>query len=169
MEYIASTDQQILNARYRTAVVIALAFASSIIVFLIVAQLIKVEPKLTETIDWRRIIYSTAVVIGFLAVVLRRLLLSRAFMMNTARQGVSAVLGRLMLVSIVGGAMGESVGIMGFLGYLVTGDFDYSWRLGAIGLMLVAYSFPRRNEWARNVALAEKSSGEAKLLGQSRV
>lgn len=169
MEYIASADQQILNTRYRTAVVIALAFASSIIVFLIIGQLIKVEPKPVEMMDWRRILYSTAVIIGFLAVVLRRMLLSRALMSNTARQGATAVLQRLTMVSIVGGALGEAVGIMGFLGYLMTGDLDYSWRLGAIGLLLVAYSFPRRNEWARNVALVEKSGGEAKLLGQSRV
>lgn len=169
MEYVSAADQPVLSARYRTAVVLALAFASSIIVFLIVAQAIDVEAKVHQDADWRRILYAGAVVAGLLAVALRRVLLARPMMASAARQGVPAVLQRLGLVSILGGAMGEMVGILGLLGYMITGDFNYSWRLGVIGLLLVAYSFPRRSEWAQNVALVEKSSSEVKLINEPRV
>ena len=169
MEYISSADQKSFNTRYRTAVVLALAFASSAIVLLIAARLIRIEPKIVETVNWQKILYTGAIVIGLAAVVLRRLFLSRPMMIGAIRRGAEAVLERLTIASVIGGALGEMAAIFGFLGYLLTGDLDYSWRLGVVGLLIIAYSFPRRGEWARQIALVEKESPEAKLLGNSGV
>jgi MFS family permease len=169
MEYISSADQKSLNTRYRTAVVLALAFASSAIVLLIAARIITIPQQLVETVNWQKILYTGAIIIGLAAVVLRRLFLSRPMMMGAVRRGAEAVLQRLTIASVIGGALGEMAAIFGFLGYLLTGDLDYSWRLGVVGLLIIAYSFPRRGEWARQVALVEKESPEAKLLGNSGV
>jgi hypothetical protein len=46
--------------------------------------------------------------------------------------------------------------IAGLVLYLLTGDYQYSWRLGVVGLFLLVYSLPRRGEWERAVAESAK-------------
>jgi len=74
------------------------------------------------------------------------------------KTSVNMILGALGTTSIIGAALGEIVAILGLVGYMVTGDWNYSWRLGALGLALIIYSFPRRGEWARVVSSAAKEA-----------
>lgn len=169
MEYIASADQKALSERYRVTVIIVLFFVSSVIVLMITAQIVKVAPRVVETIDWVKILYTTALVIGLAVVMLRRVLLSRFVMRGAARKGASALLRRLMMISIIGSSLGEAVAVLGFIGYLATGAGHYIWRLGVIGLLLIVYSFPRRGEWVRNLALVPRETQDEKLPGPSGV
>ena len=57
---------------------------------------------------------------------------------------------------IIIGAIAEAVGISGLIFYRLTGDYQYSWRLGVVAILLILYSFPRRGEWERAVAESEK-------------
>jgi hypothetical protein len=85
-------------------------------------------------------------------VVLRRIFLSPSRLQTAGQKGVSALLSQLYLCSLLGAVLGDVVGILGVVASLVTGNREYSWRLGLAALLLIAYSFPRRGEWERAVA-----------------
>jgi hypothetical protein len=72
-------------------------------------------------------------------------------------RGVETVLNKLMTVTIICLTAGELVGIMGLIFYFLTGDFQYSWRLGVVSILLILYSFPRRGEWERAVAASAQA------------
>lgn len=156
MEYIPSTNQQALSRAYRLTAIIVLAFGLSTLIYLLTARLIPIELQPIQTMKWRRILYSAALLIGFAVVLTRRILMSRTMLDRIGSQGIDDLLNRLMMNSIVCAALSEIVGVLGLVGYFMTGDMDYSWRLSVISLMLIAYSFPRRGEWVRVVAAREK-------------
>jgi len=169
MEYIASADQQALSERHKKAAVVVAALGASVMVYSLVAWLIP-PAQLSSRSGGRAFyyaVYGAALVMGFAVVVLRRLWLSQ-FRLNLAlRRGLGAMLGSLSLASILGAALGDAIGILGLVAYLMTGDREFSWRLGVVGLLLIIYSYPRRGEWERAVSTAtrETTSSEFKATG----
>lgn len=163
MGYIASIDQKALDERYLVTAVIVVACGASALVFLIMPRLIYIEPGVVGAINWTNLLYTAALLIGLSVVLMRRILLSRVTLGAAARKGPKAVLGRLSAASIVCAALGESVGVLGLVGYLVTGD-SFAWPVGIISLLLIIYSFPRRSEWVRAVEDCEKKTHEAGLF-----
>ena len=150
MEYISSADQKTLNARYQNTALVGVALGASAGLYLVIGRVI--SPPATTINDAQLktlyyVLYSAAGVVSLAVVFLRRWLMGRL----AAKTGVNAVLGGLGMASIIGAALGEIVSILGLVGYMVTGDAGYSWRLGVLGLALIMYSFPRRGEWARAV------------------
>lgn len=157
MEYIPVQHQEALGQRYRTAAIIVMAFIISVLVYMVIAKFITVNDIKPGTESWIQPVYSAAIVLGVVVVALRRFLLSKT-VMGTARQtGVSAVLNQLFTMTIILCALAELTGIAGLVLYLLTGNYDYSLRLGAVSLIVLLYTFPRKGEWERAVADSAKA------------
>ena len=89
-------------------------------------------------------------------------------MLSAGRRGVSSLLNQLYLASLIGAVIGDVVGILGVVASLMMGNKEYSWRLGIAALLLIAYSFPRRGEWERAVAVMEQEkSGNPEPAAQA--
>lgn len=156
MDYLSAEDQKALNQRYRKTVIIVMAIGISVLIYLLVAKFIPPRDSPPGSESWMQPIYSGAIVLGLAVVALRRILLSRMFLKQAIERGVPAVLSSLQTLTLLCCALAEVAGIGGLIFYLLTGDYQYSWRLGAVSLFLIAYSFPRRNEWERAVAESAK-------------
>jgi len=159
MEYISVEHQKALDGRYRMAVIIVLAFGISVLIYLLVAKFIKPGEPVPGSETWMQPAYSAAIVLGLSVVALRRILLSKMVMGPAAMRGAQAVLNTLQAMTIFCCVLAEFVAIGGLGLYLLTGDYQYSWRLGLVSLFLLLYSFPRRGEWDRAVAESAKTQG----------
>ncbi len=156
--YISSTNQTALRARYRLTALIVVALGVSTILYVVIGWAF--APAMPRG-DYEWLTKSHYIIVGLVAaasvavVFLRRFFLAPERLRIAGRQGVNALLGRLYLCSLVGAVLGDVVGILGVVASLVTGNREYSWRLGIAALLLIAYSFPRRGEWERAVAELE--------------
>lgn len=156
MEYISVEHQKALDQRYRTAAIIVMAFCISVLVYLIVAKFITVEDIKPGTETWQQPAYSAVIVLGVVVVALRRILMSKTLMATATQRGVSAVLQHLFTMTIIICALAEIAALGGLVLYLLTGDYQYSWRLGVVSLFLLLYTFPRKGEWERAIADSAK-------------
>lgn len=156
MNQITSAGQKTLSTRYRLTTFIIVVFGVTLIVYMLVGRIVALTAARELPGEKYLTFYYAAVAIGIGVIMLRRVVSSNVQMEAVARRGVNAVLGRMSTVSITGAALGEVVGILGLIGSMLTGDSDFSWRLGVVGIMLIAYSFPRRWEWEKQVAVAEQ-------------
>ncbi len=156
MGYISSADQKSLGERYKVTALVVGAMGLSAFIFLLVPKFVRVEPAIVETINWTNLLYTASLLTGLAVILTRRMLLSGVMLRRAVRQGSDAVLGRLSLASIICAALGEAVGILGLIGYLMTGE-SYGWPVGIIALILITRSFPIRGEWARALETTEKS------------
>lgn len=156
MEYISGEDQKALDHRYQVTMLVVMVFGISVLAYLLIAKLIKPGEASPGSERWMQPVYSAAIVIGLSVVVIRRIVLSKLVMGPAAKRGVSAVLNTLQAMTIICAALAEVAAIAGLTLYLLTGDYQYSWRLGLISLFLLVYCFPRRGEWRRAVAESAK-------------
>ncbi|MBL8192060.1 MAG: hypothetical protein JNK38_28880 [Acidobacteria bacterium] len=152
MEYLSVENQKAVAQRYRTAVIIVMAFGITVLVYMLMARILTPKEIMPGSERWQQPIYSAAIVLGLVVVILRRLLLSNMMIRSAIQRGVHAVLQHLFMVTIVICALAEIAAIGGLMLYLLTGDYQYSWRLSIVSLFLFAYNFPRRREWERAVA-----------------
>lgn len=156
MEYISTEHQKSVSQTYRTAAIIVLAFCITVFVFMLVAKFLTPSEVMPGSESWMQPVYSGVIVLGLVVVILRRILLSNMVMGKAARRGVGHVLKNLMDMTILCCVLSELVAIAGLALYLMTGDFQYSWRLSVVSLFLLIYTFPRRGEWERAIAFSAK-------------
>lgn len=156
MQYISVAHQKTVAQTYRVSVIIVLAFCFTPILLMVLGRFINArgaaldEPTL-ELI--KKLAYGSALVFGVLVVLLRRF--GMAALTGRRKRSVLAVLSHLRLLTISGAALGELVTVFGFVAFALTGDYQYCWRLGVVGLLLILYSFPRRWDWERALANAQ--------------
>lgn len=156
MEYISIEHQKALAQQYRTAVIIVVAFCISVLVYLIIAKFITIDDIKPGTEPWAQPVYSAVIVLGVVVVALRRILMSKTMMTTATQRGVTAVLRHMFAITVIICALAEIAAIGGLTLYLMTGDYQYSWRLGVVSLFLLLYTFPRKGEWERAVADSTK-------------
>ena len=165
MNQLSATTQKSLAARFTFTRTIVVLFGVTVAVYLLVARIVSLgASRQASTEFYEAFRYAALVMVGggvLVAMLLRRVVLSRGQLQMAAGKGVPAVLGRLSTVSIICAALGEVIGILGLVGTLLTGDSGFSLRLGIAGLLLIAYGFPRRWEWERVAAAAQAASDEA--------
>ena len=147
MEDIPIELRNAFNQRYKTALMVVLAFCLAVMVFMLVARFITPNDAVPGSEKWARPIYTTVIIVGVVVVVLRRILMSPRVIARSASKGFNAVFDKLLTVTIICLAAAEIVAIGGFAFYLMTGDYQYSWRLGVVSIFLIIYSIPRRREW----------------------
>lgn len=152
MQYISVEHQKTLGQRYKTAAIIVVAFCLSVLVYMLVARYVTPNEMLPGSETWQQPVYSAVIVLGVVVVALRRIMLSKMMIGTATQRGVAAVLRHLFTMTIVICALAEIAAIGGLLLYLLTGDYQYSWRLGVVSIFLLIYTFPRRGEWERAVA-----------------
>jgi hypothetical protein len=158
MEYVSAENRKLLEPKYRMAMVVVFGFIISVLFYLIVAKLVRPGEAIPGSEAWQRPIYGGALILALIVIFLRRFLMSSFIAGRAASGGIESVLRNLLLVSILISVAAEVVAILGMLFYFLTGDPDYSWRLGAIGLILLAYAFPRRGEWERWVTASAEAA-----------
>lgn len=154
MEYLSVENQKALAQRYRTAVIIVMAFGISVLVYMLMAKILTPKEIMPGSERWQQPVYSAAIVLGLVVVILRRFLLSNMMVRSAIQRGVQATLQHLFMVTMLICALAEIAAIGGLMLYLLTADPQYSFRLGIVSLFLLAYNFPRRGEWERAVAFS---------------
>lgn len=154
MEYLSVENQKTLAQRYRTAVIIVMVFGFSVLVYMLIAKFLTPREIMPGSERWQQPVYSAAIVLGLVVVILRRFLLSNMMIRPAIHRGVQATLQHLFMVTMVICALAEIAAIGGLMLYLLTADYQYCLRLGAVSLFLLAYNFPRRKEWERAVAFS---------------
>ncbi|HYE75323.1 MAG TPA: hypothetical protein VEF04_18410 [Blastocatellia bacterium] len=155
MDYISSENQKTLNATYQRTQLIVVALAVSLLLLIAMGWIIPAQPN-ASYLDWTRNFYVVAIAMGMGVIVVRRLFLSSFRLKAAKAAGIASVLNAYSMTSIIGAAIGESVGILGLVAYLLTADRQFSWRLGIVGLLIIAFSFPRRFEWLKAVREIEQ-------------
>jgi hypothetical protein len=157
MQYLSVANQKAVDQTYRLSVIIVLAFCFTPILLMVLGRFIGVQraafydPATLELI--KKLAYGSALGFGLLVVVLRRF--GMAWLAGKRQRSVTAVLGNLRLLTLISAVLGELVTLIGFIAFMLTGDYEYCWRLGVVGLLLILYSFPRRWDWDRAVASAQ--------------
>ena len=166
MEYLSVENQKLLAQRYKTAVILVMAFGITVLVYVLVARILTPKEIMPGSERWQQPVYSAAIVLGLVVVILRRFLLSYMMIRPAIQRGAQATLQHLFMVTMVICVLAEIAAIGGLMLYLLTGDFQYSWRLGIVSLFLFAYNFPRRSEWERAVAHSAnlKTSAAAQIV-----
>jgi hypothetical protein len=155
MQYISVEHQRAIGERFKVASIIVLAFCVSVGVFALAGRLIEPPETLPLSERLNSIIPAVVIVLAMGVIVLRRVWMSMLVMGVAARTGVPATLNRLMQMTVVCAALSEAVAVVGFMFYLLTGNYRYSLVLCLVSLLLLFYTaFPRRGEWERAVAAA---------------
>jgi divalent metal cation (Fe/Co/Zn/Cd) transporter len=158
MQYISVEHQRAIGERFKVASMIVLAFCVSVGVFALIGRLIEPPETLPYSERLNSIIPAVVIVMAMGVIVLRRIWMTAMVMRMATRTGVSATLSRLLQMTVVCAALSEMVAIVGFLFYLLTGNYRYSLILCLVSLLLLFYTaFPRRREWERAVAAAAKA------------
>lgn len=153
---MTETEVRSFNQRYWMAATIVIFFAASVLVYMLIARLLKIDIVDVTTRNWRVLLSIVAVVTGVSVVVLRRVLMSRTMLAEVGKRGPSALMSRLTTVAILCAALGEMIGVLGLVGYIQTGSLDFSTQMGLISLLIIGYSFPRRGEWLKVLSETER-------------
>ena len=157
MQYISVEHQQAIGERFKVASIIVLAFCVSVGVFALMGRLIEPPESLLHSERLNSIIPPVVIVLAMGVIVLRRVWMSAIVMRVATRKGVPATLNRLMQMTVVCAALSELVAIVGFMFYMVTGNYRYSLILCLVSLLLLLYTaLPRRGEWDRAIVAAAK-------------
>jgi hypothetical protein len=158
MQYISVEHQRAIGERFKVASMIVLAFCVSVGVFALIGRLIEPPETLPYSERLNSIIPAVVIVMAMGVIVMRRVWMSAMVMRVATRTGVSATLNRLLQMTVVCAALSELVAIVGFMFYMLTGNYKYSLMLFLVSLLLLFYTaFPRRGEWERAVAAAAKA------------
>jgi len=155
MQYISVEHQRAIGERFKIASIIVFALCVSVGVFALIGLLIEPPDTLPRSEKLNSIIPAVVIVLAMGVIVLRRVWMSTLVMGVAMRTGVPATLNRLLQMTVVCAALSEMVAVVGFMFYLLTGNYKYSLILCLVSVLLLFYTaFPRRGEWDRAVAAA---------------
>ena len=158
MQYISVEHQRATGERFKVASIIVFAFCVSVGVFALIGRLIEPTETLPQSERLNSIIPPAVIVLAMGVIVLRRVWMSAMVMRVAPRDGAPATLNRLLQMTIVCAALSEIVAVVGFIFYMLSGNYRYSLILYLVSLLLLLYTaFPRRGEWDRAVAAAAKA------------
>jgi len=158
MQYTSVEHQRVTGERFKAASIIVFAFCVSVGVFALIGRLIEPPETLLHSERLNSIIPPVVIVLAMGVIVLRRVWMSAMVMRVAARNGAPATLNRLLQMTLVCAALSEIVAVVGFMSFLLTGNYRYSLILYLVSLLLLLYTaFPRRGEWDRAVAAAANS------------
>lgn len=151
-------NQAALDRRFRITLII---FAAQILstIFLVVVTFVA-APRIDAGQDAPD---STNLWIGlmFIAVgsfIIRRMLMSWERIRNISLlKGIDGMLVSLQRTTIILGALGEIVAVIGFVIAALSGDPFDMFRAGLIALIVFGINFPRKNVWRRIVASLEQA------------
>jgi hypothetical protein len=152
MQYISVEHQRAIDEGIKTASIIVFAFCVSVGALALIGQFIT-PPEITPGSErFNSLIPGVVIALAMGVIVLRRVWMSVFVIGMASRLGAPATLNRLMQMTVICAALSEMVAIVGFMSYLLTGNYRYSLILCLVSLLLLLYTaFPRRGEWVRAV------------------
>ena len=156
MNEASSTNAQLLEKRYRTSVIAVSVQILIMLVLTVVAWLIITYSNNDISEQASMALWGTILLIAAGSFVLRRMLFSWERLKSIALlKGIPALVDGLQANTILLGALGEVVAIMGFLVAVLSGNKFEMLRAGAISLIVFLMNFPRKSVWQKILAGAE--------------
>lgn len=147
----ASLNNQ-LAAAHKTALIIVLTFAMSIVVYMGVGLLklnlrgAKVQAQLPFAF------YAAAAALAIGSILVRRALLHRTKLEVVAvTRGVEGLIKHLLNSTIIAAAIAEVIGLLALVVTFFGGDQNDVIRLSVVGLAVLVWNYPRRSAWERAV------------------
>jgi hypothetical protein len=145
----ASLNDQVA-ASHKTALIIVLTFAMSIVVYMGVGLLkLKVSGEKTQA-QLPYAFYGTAAALAIGSILVRRVLLHRTKLeVVAATRGVKGLIKYLLNSTIIAAALAEIIGMVALLVAFFGGDKNDVIRLSVVGLAVLIWNYPRRSAWER--------------------
>lgn len=157
MNEASETNAQLLEKHYRISV-IAVSVQILIMLALTVISWFVITYSSNDISEPAGVaLWGTILLIAAGSFVLRRMLFSWERLKSIALlKGIPGLLANLQANTILLGALGEVVAIMGFLVATLSGNKFEMLRAGAISLIVFLINFPRKSVWQKILAGAEK-------------
>lgn len=152
MEYVAVAHQGALERAWRRTLLILASFALTPILLVIVGRFVIKETfdgDLAAYFQITKLLYGGTIIIGLCVIALRRF---GTILIRHAKADANSKLQKLQALTFITAGLGELIGILGFVAFFITRDYQFCWRLGVVSLVVILYCFPRRAEWARVLA-----------------
>lgn len=147
----ASLNNQVAAA-HKTALIIVLTFAMSIVVYMGVGLLKlnlrgeKVQGQLPYAF------YGAAAALAIGSILMRRAMLHRTKLEIVAvTRGVEGLIKHLLNSTIIAAAIAEVIGMLALVVAFFGGDQNDVIRFTVVGLAVSLYNYPRRSAWERAV------------------
>ena len=141
-----------VGAAHKTALIIVLTFAMSIVIYMGVGLLKlnlkggSVQAQLPFTF------YGGAAALAIGSILVRRALLHRTKLEVIAvTRGVEGLIKHLLTATIIAAAMAEVIGMLALAVAFFGGDQNDVIRLTIVGLAVLVWNYPRRSAWERAV------------------
>ena len=146
---VASLHSQVAVA-HRTALILVVAFAMSIIVFAGIGFLILSVRSTVTRADLPYAFYGAAAVLAIGSIVIRRAQLhSMKLEVVATTRGVEGLIKHLVNSTIIAAAIAEAIGMLALAVAFFGGDQNDVVRLGIVALAVSLYNYPRRSAWQR--------------------
>lgn len=151
-----TANAQLLEKRYRISVIAVAVQILIMLVLTVIAWFVITYSNNDISEQANVALWATILLIAAGSFVLRRMLFSWERLKSVALlKGIPGLLDNLQANTILLGALGEVVAIMGFLVAVLSGNKFEMLRAGAISLIVFLMNFPRRAVWQKILASAE--------------
>ncbi len=146
-----------LEKRYRISAIVAAAQILSVLLLMVIAWVVIANSDNSMDADSQRTVWFFILFIAIGSFLVRRLLFSWERLKNAAiLKGIPAVLQNLQVNSIMLGALGEIVAVLGFILATMSGNKWEMFRAGAVAMVVFLANFPRKATWKKIVYNLEK-------------
>lgn len=146
-----------LEKRYRTAAIVVATQILSVLLLMVIAWVVIANSDNSMDAGSQRTVWFFILFIAISSFLVRRFLFNWERLKNTAiLKGISGVLQTLQINSILLGALGEIVAVMGFILATMSGNKWEMFRAGAVAMVVFLGNFPRKANWKKIVQNLEK-------------
>lgn len=143
--------------RYRTTAIIVGVQILSVLGLIVIAWIVIANSDNSMTSGSQTTLWFFILFIAIGSFLVRRFLFNWDRLKNTAvLKGISGVLQTLQINSILLGALGEIIAVMGFILATMSGNKWEMFRAGAIAMVVFLANFPRKKTWDKIVSNLEK-------------
>lgn len=147
-----SLDSRVVAA-HRTASLIVLAIAGSILVYIAIGLYIVVS-RPAQGLSPQQLygFYVAAVFLAFGSIALRRTQMRRLRLeVVVGLRGIDGLLRHFFQITLMTAALAEIIGILALLAGIMGGDQNDVVRLGVVALVVELFTYPRRRAWQQTI------------------
>jgi H+/Cl- antiporter ClcA len=157
VQEVSKNNSNELEKRYRTSVIVVAAQILSVLLLIVIAWAVIANSDNSMDAGSQRTVWFFILFIAIGSFLVRRFLFNWDRLKNTAiLKGIPAVLQTLQMNSIMLGALGEIVAVMGFILATMSGNSWEMFRAGAVAMVVFLANFPRKATWKKIVYNLEK-------------
>ena len=138
-----------LDARIRTASILVLVIAMSVILFAVIGTVVSGQQAAAPSANAMLLPLVGAALLTLVAsVMFRRVNFAPSRLLSVhARGGEKGLAEHMFRTTLISSALGEGVAIFGLILGIVSADMYYAYVLCGIGLMAVLSNYPRARQW----------------------